>query len=137
MKALKVAVWGILTLFLVLFFFQNREALLHKITLELVIFGPLQFRSVPIPLYALILLSLFIGVVTTAFYCGFGNLRLRSNLRSLRQQNNRLQEELQSLRNLPITQEEVITSSPAREVAATSEKKDEGADPTKTDVMDD
>jgi hypothetical protein len=49
----------------------------------------------------------------TAIYLGLGNFRLRSSLRSLQKQKNSLQEELKSLRNLPITEAEVVASQTA------------------------
>jgi uncharacterized integral membrane protein len=96
MRALKGFIWGVVTLLLVVFLFQNREVLLHELDLKLVIFR-FTFHSIPIPLYALILGSLFLGVVATSLYCGFGNLRLRHMLRSLRRENENLHEELRSL----------------------------------------
>jgi uncharacterized integral membrane protein len=97
---------------LIVFLFQNYEAFLAATTLEfrLRVLPPL--NSGPIPLYALILGSIFGGGVMTTLYLGLGNLRLRKTLRSLKRQNNSLQEELKSLRNLPITEAEVPVSLP-------------------------
>lgn len=97
MRALKALIWGVVTLLLVVFLFQNREVLLHEMDLKLGLFG-LTFSSLPIPLYALILGALFLGVLGTALYCGLGNLRFRQALRSLQRENEDLQEELRSLR---------------------------------------
>ena len=103
MKSLKALLWGLLTLLLVLFLFQNREAFLYRTSLELILFGPLRFRTVPIPLYALIAGAIFLGVLATAVYCGMASYRLHKTLRALKRENDSLQEELKSLRNLPIT----------------------------------
>jgi uncharacterized integral membrane protein len=97
MRALKALVWGAAMLLLVVFLFQNREVLLYEMDLRLVLFG-FTFRSMPIPLYALILGSLFLGVLATVLYCGLGNLRMRQTLRSLRRENENLGDELRSLR---------------------------------------
>jgi uncharacterized integral membrane protein len=97
MRALKALIWGVAMLLLVVFLFQNREVLLHEMDLRLVLFG-FTFRSMPIPLYALILGSLFLGVLATVLYCGLGTLRMRQTLRSLQRENENLQEELKSLR---------------------------------------
>jgi uncharacterized integral membrane protein len=110
MKTVKVVLLAIIFIFLLLSLFQNYNALLTTTTLELNLFGPLQLRSTPIPLYVLILGSLFLGVLVTAFYFGMGSFRSRRKLRSLRKQNYTLQEELNSLRNLPITDAEVTTN---------------------------
>jgi len=95
MRALKLLIWGVVTLLLVTFLFQNREVLLHEMDLQLVLFG-FTFRSMPIPLYALILSSLFLGVLATVLYCGLGNLRMRRTVRSLQRENENLQQELRS-----------------------------------------
>jgi len=97
MKALRALIWGAMMLLLVIFLFQNRDVLLHEMDLRLALFGH-TFRSVPIPLYALILGALFLGVLATALYCGLGNLRMRQALRSLQRDNENLQEELRSPR---------------------------------------
>jgi hypothetical protein len=62
---------------LIVFLFQNYEAFLAATTLEfrLRVLPPL--NSGPIPLYALILGSIFGGGVMTTLYLGLGNLRLR------------------------------------------------------------
>ena len=96
MRALKALIWGVVMLLLVVFLFQNREVLLYEMDLKLVLFR-VTFRSMPIPLYALILGSLFLGVLATVLYCGLGNLRMRQTLRSLQRENENLQEELRSL----------------------------------------
>jgi len=111
MKALKAIFWGLLTLVLVLFLFQNRDALLYTTTLELNLFGPLHFRTIPIPLYALVLGSILLGIIATAIYLGIGGYRLRQRLRELQKQNENLQQELNSLRNLPITEPDIGASA--------------------------
>jgi uncharacterized integral membrane protein len=96
MRVFKALVWGVVMLLLVVFLFQNREVLLYEMDLRLALVG-FTFRSMPIPLYALILGSLFLGVLATVLYCGLGNLRMRQTLRSLQRENENLQEELRSL----------------------------------------
>jgi uncharacterized integral membrane protein len=112
MKAVKWVVLLLLAMLLIIFLFQNYEAFLSPTTLEfrLRVLPPL--NSGPIPLYALILGSIFGGGVMTVVYLGLDNFRLRGTLRSLRRQNNSLQEELKSLRNLPITEAEVPVVRP-------------------------
>ena len=113
MKSIKAVLWALITLLLIVLLFQNRDTLLYGVTLELDLFGTVHYASTPIPLYGLILCSLFLGVLLTALYCGLGNYRLRQKLRDLRRQNDSLQEELKSLRNLPITDVEMVASKPA------------------------
>ena len=126
MKALKAMFWGLLMLLLIVFLFQNREALLYKTTLEFALLGPVKFRSIPIPLYSLILVALFLGVLVSALYCGLGNYRLHQALRSLERKNDSLQEELKSLRNLPITEAEVPATRPANKSGSEPEEEDKG-----------
>lgn len=136
MKSVKAVIWASLTLLLLLFLFQNRDTLLANTTLQLTLIGPLQFRSTPIPLYALILVSLLLGVLFAALYCGLANLRLSKNLRSLRKQNLSLQEELKSLRNLPITDAEVPATRPADASGNESAEKAEEEKSGQNNVMD-
>jgi hypothetical protein len=97
MRALKVVIWGAVTVLIIVFLFQNGDVLLHDIELRLTLFG-FTFRSAPIPFYALILGALFLGVLSTALYCGLGTLRSRQALRALQRENESLREELRSLR---------------------------------------
>ena len=112
MKPVKVVVVLLFGVLLIAFLFQNYSSFLATTTLEFRLPGLLQFSSMPIPLYALILFSLFGGGLVAALYSGLVQFRLRSALRSLRRENNSLQEELKSLRNLPITEAEVPVSPP-------------------------
>jgi uncharacterized integral membrane protein len=97
---------------LIVFLFQNYEAFLSATTLELRLPALQPLTSKPIPLYGLILGSVFGGGLLTALYLGLSNFRLRRTLRSAQRQNDSLQEELNSLRNLPITDADVPTSQP-------------------------
>ena len=114
MKPVKWVVLLLLIVLLIVFLIQNIDAILAPTTFEFKLFGLLHVSSKPIPLYGLILGSIFGGGLMTAIYLGLGNFRLRSSLRSLQKQKNSLQEELKSLRNLPITEAEVVTSQPAK-----------------------
>ena len=113
MKPVKWVVLLLLIVLLIVFLIQNIDAILAPTTFEFKLFGLLHVSSKPIPLYGLILGSIFGGGLMTAIYLGLGNFRLRSSLRSLQKQKNSLQEELKSLRNLPITESEVVASQPA------------------------
>lgn len=110
MKPVKWVVLLLLALLLIAFLIQNYHAILAATTFEFRLLGVLHVSSKPIPLYGLILGSIFGGGFMTALYLGLGNFRLLRNLRSVKRQNDSLQEELKSLRNLPITQADVPTS---------------------------
>ena len=113
MKPVKWVVLLLLIVLLIAFLVQNIDAILAPTTFEFRLFGLLHVSSKPIPLYGLILGAVFAGGLMTAIYLGLGNFRLRSSLRSLQRQNSSLQEELNSLRNLPITAAEVVASRTA------------------------
>ena len=127
MKPVKWVVLLLLIVLLIAFLIQNIDAILAPTTFEFRLFGLLHVSSKPIPLYALILGSIFGGGLMTAIYLGVGNFRLRGSLRSLQRQNNGLQEELNSLRNLPITEADVPASRPAEIVGTDSAEEAEGA----------
>jgi putative membrane protein len=127
MKAVKWVVLLLLMVLLIVFLFQNYEAFLSATTLELRLPALPPLASKPIPLYGLILGSVFGGGLMTALYLGLGNFRLRRTLRSVQRQNDSLQEELNSLRNLPITEADVPTSQPAERVGNDSVEEAEEA----------
>ena len=112
MKQVKWVVLLLCMVLLIVFLIQNIEKILAATTFEFNLFGLVHLSSKPIPLYGLILGSIFVGGIMTAIYLGIGNFRLRSSLRSLQKKNSSLQEELKSLRNLPITEAEVPASQP-------------------------
>jgi uncharacterized integral membrane protein len=136
MKSVKAVLWALISVLILVFLFQNREMLLTESTLELNLFGPLKFRSTPIPLYAAILGALLLGVIGTALYCGIGNYRLHQRLRVLQRQNDSLQEELKSLRNLPITEAEVPAGRPANAVGIEPREETNRKNSEKTNLMD-
>ena len=112
MKQVKWVVLLLCMVLLIVFLIQNIDEILAATTFEFNLFGLVHLSSKPIPLYGLILGSIFVGGIMTAIYLGIGNFRLRSSLRSLQKQNRSLHEELKSLRNLPITDAEVPASHP-------------------------
>jgi uncharacterized integral membrane protein len=94
------------------FLIQNYHAILAATTFEFRLLG----SSKPVPLYGLILGSVFGGGFMTTLYLGWDNFRLHRTLRSVQRQNDSLQEELKSLRNLPITEADVPISQPVETV---------------------
>ena len=112
MKQVKWVVLLLCMVLLIVFLIQNIDKILAATTFEFNLFGLVHLSSKPIPLYGLILGSIFVGGLMTAIYLGLGHFRLRSSLRSLQKQNRSLHEELKSLRNLPITDAEVPASHP-------------------------
>ena len=136
MKSLKPIFWGLLLVLGIAFFLQNKDALTYKTTLEFTLFGPLKFRTLPIALYAFTPVSFLLGLLVSALY-GFVEIyRLRQALRTTKRQNDSLQEELKSLRNLPVTGAEVPAGRSSDKPDGESEKESEVANSGKTNVMD-
>ncbi len=127
MKPVKVVVGLLVVILLIAFLFQNYNAFLATTILEFRLPGLPPFSSAPIPLYGLILFSIFAGGVVVALYVGLSAFRLRTALRSVQRQNDSLQEELKSLRNLPITEAEVPASPPTDTPGRVSAEKAEEA----------
>ena len=127
MKIVKVVVFMLLGVLLIAFLFQNYNAFLSTTTLEFRLPALTPFRSMPIPLYGLILGSIFGGGLLAALYIGLGNFRLRRKIRLLRRENKGLQTELQSLRNLPITESDVPVSQAPEAIGNESVEEAEAA----------
>ena len=62
-------------------------------------------ESVPIPLFLVIFGSLVMGALVSLLFAVGEQLRLRYTIRSLERKMRRMEEELYSLRNLPLTSE--------------------------------
>ncbi|MFP3869715.1 MAG: lipopolysaccharide assembly protein LapA domain-containing protein [Syntrophobacteria bacterium] len=136
MKSLKPILWGLLLVLGIVFFVQNIETLTYRTTLEFNLVGPLRFRSVPLGLYVFLLVSFLLGLLLSGLY-GFVEIyRLRRALRAAKRQNQSLQEELKSLRNLPITEGEVSGGHPADTSRNESVEKAGGTGLGKNNVMD-
>ena len=127
MKVVKLVVSMLLGVLLIAFLFQNYNAFLSTTTLEFRLPGLASFRSMPIPLYGQILASILGGGLVAALYIGLGNFRLRRKVRALKRENNGLQTELQSLRNLPITESNVPVSQPPETIGSGSVEEAEAA----------
>ena len=66
-----------------------------------------EFTSVPISLYVVVILTFVFGVLITWFYGMIEQYRLRRDIRVLEKGLREKDEELNSLRNLPITSDDV------------------------------
>ena len=127
MKIVKVMVVMLLGVLLVAFLFQNYNAFLSTTILEFRLPALTPFQSMPIPLYGIILGSIVGGGMVAALYIGLGNFRLRRKIRLLRRDNKGLQTELQSLRNLPITESDVPVSQAPETIGSESVEEAEAA----------
>ncbi len=101
MRFLKVLILILLFFASMLFFVQNTQALSMTIALELDLFVQ-AWRSIPLPLYFLLLFSFVLGALITLGYCIAERLRMGAALRRARKQINDLEQEVTSLRTLPL-----------------------------------
>jgi uncharacterized integral membrane protein len=108
MKALKAFLLGLSIVVLILFIVQNLQALTRSEVLKL----DLMFASFHTPPLnaALLLTSCFALGYLAAFVIGYvSRRRLKKTIKELNQRQTRIEAELNSLRNLPITGEQVRT----------------------------
>jgi len=101
MKYAKVLLLIFIVFFAMVFFNQNNQALSTTVQLELTLFVK-TWKSIPIPFYFLLLLGFLIGALFTLFYFFTDRIRLAKRLKQSRVQSAKLQEEVNSFRNMPL-----------------------------------
>jgi len=101
MKYLRVAALILLFFFSMLFFVQNHELLSTTVRLQLSIFG-LELHSKLIPYYLIVLLAFVLGGFISLAYLLAEKIRLGSEIRQGRSKIKDLEEEVNSLRNMPL-----------------------------------
>jgi len=101
MKYLRVAALILLFFFSMLFFVQNHELLSTTVRLTLQIFG-LELHSKEIPYYLIVLLAFVAGGFISLAYLLAEKIRLSSEVRRSKSKIKDLEEEVNSLRNIPL-----------------------------------
>ena len=102
MKTLKTVILGVLIVLFILFVVQNYPTLSQSQTLKLNLL--LTTLETPPLMLALMLTACFVLGFFVAFLIGYAQRRrLRKDLRQVNQRLSRTEEELNQLRNLPIT----------------------------------
>lgn len=116
MRYLKVLALILLFFISMVFFVQNTPELSKEVilSLELVQF---KFTSTPLPYYLLILVSFCIGALICLVYFLADKLRLSGQLRTCRTKMANLEQEVNSLRNLPLEEKNYPSSSDTEEAA--------------------
>jgi uncharacterized integral membrane protein len=115
MRYLKVLIVTCLFFICIIFFVQNTGSLSESLSLRFHLFG-LDWNSSPAPIYTFILVAFVIGVIVSMLYFLFEKIRQGKELKRARVQISELEEELQSLRNMPLEQEEyALESGPQQE----------------------
>ena len=106
MKYLRFIIAIILILLILTVIIQNHPAMSTSVVFKLNL-GFTEFISVPLPLYVIVLLTFVFGVLITLFYGMIEHYRLRRDLKALEKALREKDKELNSLRNLPITSDDV------------------------------
>lgn len=105
MRFVKVLFLLALFVFSILFFSQNNDVLLQELTLKLEIPYAMTLHSVPLPFGVLILAAFVAGALLTMVYFGIDKVRAGSKLKECKTRMASLEQELNSLRNMPISEE--------------------------------
>jgi len=131
MRYIKVLLLTLFFFISMIFFIQNDEMLSSNLILKLELFG-LNFVSRELPFYLIVLLSFVVGSVFSMTYFLVEKLRLSRELKASKAKLAGLEQEVTSLRNLPL-EKEACPSASKLETSANDEtyskerKREEGA----------
>ncbi|MUM78259.1 DUF1049 domain-containing protein [Pseudodesulfovibrio sp. F-1] len=104
MRFVKVLFLLALFVFSILFFSQNNDVLLQALTLKLDIPYAMTLHSIPLPFGVLILAAFVAGALLTMVYFAIDKFRSGAKLRECKTRMASLEQELNSLRNMPINE---------------------------------
>jgi len=104
MSYLKAIVISLVVALAIVFMVQNIEPLSHPLSIRLNLFL-FQFETTPYATYMVILLAFFMGLLAASVLGLMERFRLRRRIREQRKEIERLNRELSSLRNMPLTSE--------------------------------
>lgn len=121
MSYLKAIVISLVVALAIIFMVQNIDPLSHPLSIRLNLFF-IQFETTPYATYMVILLAFFVGLLAASLLGLMERFRLRKAIRQQRKEVERLNKELSSLRNMPLTGEPITGSDIAEET-----QEDEGA----------
>ena len=109
MRFIKVLFLLALFVFSILFFSQNNDVLLQGLTLVLDIPYVATLHSIPLPFGVLILAAFVAGSLLTIIYFIIDKFRSGANLKECRTRMASLEQELNSLRNMPISEDQAYS----------------------------
>ncbi len=109
MSYLKAIVISAVVALAIIFMVQNIETLSHPLSIRLNLFF-IQMETTPYATYMIILLAFFVGLLAASLMGLMERLRLRKTIRQQRKEVARLNKELSSLRNMPLTGEPIAGS---------------------------
>ena len=104
MRFVKVLFLLALFVFSILFFSQNSDVLLQELTLVLDIPYVATLHSIPLPFGFLILTAFVFGALLTMVYFAVDKFRGAAKFKECRTRMASLEQELNSLRNMPISE---------------------------------
>ena len=110
MKHVKFIVAIILMLIVVILVVQNHEAMSTRVVfrINLVTF---HYQTSQLTLYHIVTIAFLFGIIVSGFYGIVERFRLKKQIKMLRSITREKDEELNSLRNLPITSDDVVAES--------------------------
>ena len=110
MRFLKVLILVLLFFFSMMFFVQNTEVLSQTMALRFNLFVR-SWETMPLPFYFLLLLGVLGGGLFTLTYFFAEKMRLTKQLREYKEKSARLEQEVNSLRNLPLEEQSYPSAS--------------------------
>ncbi|MBW2028324.1 MAG: DUF1049 domain-containing protein [Deltaproteobacteria bacterium] len=108
MKHIKFIVAILLMLIVVILIVQNHEAMSTTVMFRIKFFSH-EVRTSMVSLYYIVTIAFLFGVVVMGIYGMVERFRLKRQIKILMETNQEKEKELNSLRNLPITSDEVST----------------------------
>ena len=103
MRYLKTAFLAVLFVLSMIFFVQNNGPLSTSVVLELNLIAA-DYISVPLPVYLLTLAGFLLGALLTLCFLLIERIKLSIELKNLRKQYSSLEDEVLTLRTLPLNQ---------------------------------
>ena len=104
MKILKNMAYTLIVVLAFVFFMQNYPTLSTPISIRYDLYF-FQVESLPFPVWSIILLSFSLGVMLAVFFGLYERYMIKQNAKTKTREVARLEKEVNSLRNLPITEE--------------------------------
>ena len=106
MKQLKFILAIIIMLLVVIIVVQNHEAMSTTVVFQVDLLS-LQLRTSQLSIYVIVIICFLFGVIVSGLYGIIERFHLKKQIRELMIANREKDEELSSLRNLPITSDDV------------------------------
>lgn len=110
MSQLRAVIAIVLMLLVVIIIVQNHAAMstLVKFKVDFLFF---KFETEKMELYLITLIALMTGVIFTGSYGMFERFRLKKQIKSLKKEADKKDIEINSLRNLPVTENTILNDS--------------------------